>query len=388
MKRGLILAGLIFGFACGLRAQVVDTTVCDVVKKPESFDGKMVRIKATAFAGFDEFAIKDAADPNCGFPVNAIWLSYPQGTKGKAGPVAMLMIQPARNFTGKYAPPTRAAVTLDKSKDFKQFDSLLSQTHQKGADMCLGCTRYEVTATFIGRLDTVADPILKRDSGGKIIGFGGFGNMNAYPARLVLQSVADVTPKEIDFSKNDDASKGDTMPGQPSSGDPYAAIATEQKLSAALEAGPAKDSATKAVGAYGKENEHNGVTIGSGTANEAAAKDEAQGTKDSPDGVLFNCTFNFDRLQGDALTRALVHMGAHISELRNPDAGNESAPAYNLESNGWVITTIMAVSSGQKFLTLPGGYLVWNSTWLAADRNDKMEATLKDFLNNGAELSR
>jgi len=36
---------------------------------------------------------------------------------------------------------TRTPVTLDKSKDFKQFDSLLSQPHQKGLDMCLGCAR-------------------------------------------------------------------------------------------------------------------------------------------------------------------------------------------------------------------------------------------------------
>jgi hypothetical protein len=389
MKRVLVLAGLFVGLACGLRAQVMDTTVCDVIKKPESFDGKMVRIKGTVFAGFDEFAIKDVADPNCGFPVNAIWLSYPQGTKGKAGPVALLTIQPARNFAGKYTPPTRAAVTLDKSKDFKQFDSLLAQSHQKGADLCLGCARYEVTATLIGRLDTVADPSFKRDSAGKIIGFGGFGNMNAYPARLVLQSVADVTPKEIDYSKNDDATKGDAGMQPPSSGDPWVSIAFAQKLAAALGASPAKDQAVKAAGAYGKQNDHNsGVSIISGTANEAADRDEALGTKDSPDGVLFNCTLNSDRLQGEALARAIVHMGEHISEIREPDPQRGDPIAYVLESDAWVVTTVTAVASGQKYLTLPGGYLVWNSTWPEADRNDKMADALKDFLNNGAQLSR
>ena len=48
---------------------------------------------------------------------------------------------------------------------------------------------------------------MKRDKAGKIVGFGGFGNMNAYPARLVLQSVSDVTPKEIDYSKADAVTK-------------------------------------------------------------------------------------------------------------------------------------------------------------------------------------
>lgn len=387
MKRGLILAGLIFGLGCGLHAQAVDATVCDVVKKPASFDGKTVRIKGTVVAGFDEFVIKDAVDPNCGYQVNAIWLSYPQGTKGKAGPAAMLQIQPARNFSGQYTPPTRAAVTLDKSKDFKQFDSLLSQTHQKGADMCLGCTRYEVTATLVGRLDAVADATLKRDASGKIVGFGGFGNMNAYPARLVLQSVADVTPKEIDYSKNDEATKGDFPQSPNSGGDPYGAIGAAQKIAAALPESPAKDQAVKAAAAFGKEGEHNGVNIAFGNANEAA-KDEALGIKDSPDGVLFNCTFNSDHLQGNAMTRALVHMGEHISELRNPDPANMDAPPLVLESDAWVITTVTAVAGGQKFLTLPGGYLIWNITWPADDRNEKMAATLKDFLANEALLSR
>ena len=79
--------------------------MCDVVKKPAPFDGKMVRIKGTVIAGFDEFVIKDAADPNCGYPVDAIWLHYPQGTKGKAGPVAIVEVQPAQNFAGNTRRP-------------------------------------------------------------------------------------------------------------------------------------------------------------------------------------------------------------------------------------------------------------------------------------------
>lgn len=388
MKLRFVIACLFLGLGLGLRAQVVDTTVCDVVKKPESFDGKMVRIKGTVVAGFDEFVIKDAADPNCGFPVNAIWLAYPAGSKAKSGPVAFVDVQPARNFTGKYTPATRTAVTLDKSKDFKQFDSLLSQSHQKGADMCLGCARYEVTATLTGRLDTVADPTLKRDASGKIISFGGFGNMNAYPARMVLQSVADVTPKEIDYSKNDEATKGDAMQPPPNLSDLYAAIAFAQKAADALGASAAKDDAVKAAAVYGKQGEHTGVFTNIGTANEASGKDEVLGTKDSPDGILFNCTFNSDRLQGDAMVRAVLHIGEHVSELRAPKPGDEGAPAFILESNAWVITTVTAVSAGQKYLTLPGGYLVWDGNWPAADRNDKMEAALKDFMANEAQLSR
>ncbi|MGO8756853.1 MAG: hypothetical protein ACLQG3_01895 [Terracidiphilus sp.] len=389
MKRSLVLAGLILGFAGGLYAQVVDTTVCDVVKKPQAFDGKVVRIKGTVFAGFDEFAIKDSTDPNCGYPVNVIWLDYPAGTKGKAGPAALVTVQPARNFTGKYTPPSRTPVTLDKSKDFKTFDSLLAQKHEKGADMCLGCTRYEVTATLVGRLDAVADASLAYDASGKIVGFGGFGNMNAYPARLVLQSVSDVTPKEIDFSKNDEETKGAPLPPPGmSDSDVNAAITAAQKGADGLAAGPPKDAAVKAAAVYGKVGEHTGVFEYFSPGNEAAAKDEELGTKDSPDGILFNCTFNLDRLQGNSLTRAVMHLGEHVSELRHPTQPGMETPAVILESDAWVVTTIAAVTGGQKYFTLPGGYLVWDSNWPAADRNDKIDQVLKDFLANEALLSR
>ncbi len=144
----------------------------------------------------------------------------------------------------------------------------------------------------------------------------------------------------------------------------------------------------KAATAYGKSGEHNGVNYTSGSTNEASAKDEALGTKDSPDGVLFNCTFNTDHLQGDALTKAVIHIGMHIADLRKPAPGTEGAPAFILEYDGWMVTAISAVTSGQKYLTLPGAYQLWNISWPEAERGDKMKAALTDFLSNEATLSR
>jgi hypothetical protein len=386
MKRCLILAALILGLGVCLHAQATDTTVCDVVKNPASFDGKMVKITGTVVAGFDEFIIEDAKDPNCGFQVDGIWLSYPQGTKGKAGPMAMVTVQPARNFSGKFTPPTRAAVTLQKDKDFKQFDSLLSQTHQKGANECLGCPRYHVTATLVGRLDAVADASIQRDASGKITSFGGFGNMNAYPARLVLQSVTEVTPKEIDYSKIDDAVKGDFGPppgGPGGSSDPNTVIQNMQKMLGSMPANPSKDELEKAIGAYGKQGEHSGVEVLTGVSNEP--KDEL-GAKDSPDGASFNCMFNLDRLQAESLNMAVIHIGEHVADLRAIQNGTAATPIV-LENNAWVVTTVEAVTGGTKYLTLPGGYMLWNTTWPAGERNDDMEAALKSFLSNEAQLS-
>ncbi len=390
MKSFLALCGLFLAVGSSLHAQAaapMDVKVCDVVKSPAQFNGKIVRITGTVVAGFDQFVIKDAPDSNCGFQVNAIWLSYPQGSKAKSGPVAMVTVLPAHNFAGSYTAPVRTPVTLEKGKDFKQFDSLLAQNNDKVGGMCLGCARYEVTATLIGRLDSVANATLQRDASGKIVGFGGFGNMNAYPARLVLQSVSNVTSKEIDYSKAVGLTKGVPQPGLDTGNsvalDPYD---TAQKIASRVQAGQMHDQAQRAITAFPKPHEQNGVTIVYGLSNEVPS--EESGAKDSPDGILFNCVFNRERLLGDSMMVALLHMGQHVADLRSPKPGNETAPLFIQENDGWVITSLAVAYDSQRFLTLPGGEVFWNASWPAADRNMTMDSALKDFLTNYALLSR
>jgi hypothetical protein len=382
MKRVLFLGLLLCGFAVGANAQAVDTDVCAIVKNPASFDGKIVRIKGIATAGYDQFIIKDASV--CGFPVDGIWLEYPAGTKGKAGAVALVTVQPARNYAGPYKAPTRTPVVLDKSKDFKQFDSLLS-TPRKGMGMCLGCVKSTVSATFVGRLDAVASPVLKRDKDGKITDFGGFGNMNAYPARLVLQSVSDITPKDVDFSKQDDALKGQKpgFGGPPPGSGMFDAAAAAQKMAAGMVGVPAGDTVQKDVAVFGKSGEHNGVVIGYGPTNELPKEEVA--AKDAPDGVQYNLTMNLDRLQDNtAQILTIIHAGHHISDLKTPAPGGEAAPLFVGEYNAWTMTVLGAVMSGQKTLGLPGGTLVWNGDWPQGERNDNLDKGLRDFLANSA----
>jgi hypothetical protein len=382
MKRVLFPALLLLALGSSLRAQIVDTTVCAVLKNPSSFDGKMVRIKATAAAGFDQFILKDG---DCGAPVNGIWLDYPPGTRGKAGPAAVVEIDPAHNFPGKYAAPTRAAVTLEKDKNFKQFDSWLAERHDNALSSCLGCSRYEVTGTFVGRLDGVTDATLKRDANGKVIGFGGFGNMNAYAARLVLQSVSDVARKEVDYSSLEALTRKDQAQPPPAGSDDHDPIAAAQKAAAAMGANPAGEAAAKDTAVYGKPGEQNGVVIGFGAANEAAPAVAA--TADSPDGVLYNCTFNKERLHGNALGVALIHIGQHISDLRGVSA-DEFAPVYGLEYNAWVVTASAAVSTGDRYVALPGGTVFFAIGWPAAERESKMDDALTNFLTKEALLSK
>jgi hypothetical protein len=370
---------LVFLLVCSFSyAQITDIPVCDVLKNPESFNGKMVRIKGTVTAGFDEFVVTDSA---CGKAVNSIWLAYPAGTRAKAGPVAYLHVQLSRNNQASSNDTNRNAVTLDKNKDFKQFDSLLS-TPAKGRGNCLGCPRYIVTATLIGRLDGTDKTGLVRDGSGQAIGVSGFGNMNQYTARLVLQSVSDITPQEIDYSKA--AALKDDSGQSTGGGDPVAAA---HRAAKAFPAGSsAQQIVERAAAAFGKQGEHNGVEVGFGAANEVPNNDSNKGDKDSPDGVLFDSTFDIDRLKGDALGVAISHVGSEIADIR--DSQSKKQGLYELEQGAWVTTVLNSVAFGKKSLTVPGAYVLWNSAWPEGDRTKNMNDAIAGYLKDWCKLTK
>jgi hypothetical protein len=370
MKRIWALASC-FAFSCCLHAQAVDTTVCDILKDPQSFNGKIVRIKGTVRVGFDQFVV---TGPGCGQHVNAIWLDYPEYSDAKAGPAAILQVQPAHNFSGTVPAIERTSVKLEKNKDFKQFDLLLS-TPYKTKGICLGCMKYEVGATLVGRLDGTAAGI-DRDSAGKITAIRGFGNLNAYSARLVLESVKDVVPQEINYSKAGDAITVEP-PIESTSGDPV--VASHQAAKAFGEGNPVGAQIERAAAAFGKPGEDNGVEIGFGVVNEATRKREEKGDSKSPDEVLYSCTFNMDRLKGSPLRIALVYLGDLVANIRGPQSSATSS-VYGLEAKAWQIGAFSAVPNQIKTVTLPGGYVLWNSAWAPADRGKSLITALTGYL--------
>jgi hypothetical protein len=378
MKR-LFYIGIVCLVAVSIHGQAVDTSVCDILKAPQAFNGKTVRIKGTVSSGFDEFIIKAEG---CKYHIGGIWLAYPEGTKAKSGPVAFLQLQAASNFAGNVAAAERAPVSLDKNKDFKQFDSFLAAPY-KGNGMCLGCTKSEVSATLTGRVDAV-QPAFRRDTSGKIIDLAGFGNLNAYPVRLVLQSVSEVEAHEIDYSKVNSITKGEAN-SDSSGGDATAAVHTFAKVFGANS--PLGNQIERAAAAFGRQGDDNGVKVGFSGLNEASPRLEQKDAHASPDGVLYNCTFDSSRLKGNSLALALAHVGEHIANLRDTEAAALIAPTlYNLENRAWVTTALTAIGARQKSLTIPGGYIVWNATWPPADINKLSSDALGEFLKNEALL--
>lgn len=350
-----------------LQAQIMDSTVCDILANPPSFDGKVVRIKGVVIAGFEEFAIQG---PGCNQIVNSIWLAYPEGTKGKAGPAAFLRLQLAKNHPATVTTTNRAPVTLDKNKDFKDFDSLLS-TPAKTNGLCLGCVKNKVTATLVGRLDGAKDIGLIRDGGGKVIGIGGFGQLNRYSARLVLQSVSEISAQEIDYSKagiaapeNSTSASGSFMPGSPTA-----------------------DQVKRGADAFGAPGEDNGVSVGFNGGNEIPRDDSAKSNSNSPDGLLFHVTFDGDRLKGPAMEIAMSHVGTHIADIRSPSPGISNLSFYGAEFRAWQTTVLGAVSAKAKTLTAPGGYTIYSQSWSPSDLGKNANGGISGFLGNWANIT-
>ena len=350
-----------------ISAQTVDTTVCDILADPQSFDGKIVRIKGTVIAGFEEFVVKGSG---CNRLVNAIWLDYPEGTKGKAGPAAFLRLQLGKNSSGAVTNVSRAPITLDKSKDFKDFDNLLS-TPVKTNGVCLGCVKFTVAATLVGRLDGSKDTGLIRDSGGRAIGLGGFGNLNRYNARLVLQSVSELSSQEIDYAKG----------GVAASDDPASASRSFTPAAAT------PDQVKRGADAFGAPGEDTGVSVGFSAANEIPKDDTAKSSANSPDGLIFNVVFDGERLKGPALEIATSHVGTHIADIRSPQIGISNLVLYGAEFRALQTSILNAMSAKVKSLTLPGGYTIYSQSWPNTDLGKNAYNGISGFLANWANLT-
>ena len=141
---------------------ITDTSVCEIMKKPSVFNGKLVRLKGKLESRFEYYAI---ADSGCG----PIWVDTPEQKE----------LSPRPNFK------------ITKNENLKKTDALISISRA-------------ASVTVVGRLDgvdelkrntVVTDPkALKDGSRAAAVSFrsNGFGHLGQYKARLVLKSVEEV----------------------------------------------------------------------------------------------------------------------------------------------------------------------------------------------------
>jgi hypothetical protein len=150
-------------------AEPIDTTLCELVRNPAAFSGKMVRVRAQASTGF-EIAVLLA---ECDHKGAAVALYYPDLVRDS----------------------DRPDFSLVKDDNLKQFDRALSKF---GWGLQIGPPSKppegRVFATLVGRFDG-PDRLTVTDSTGKTVVRKGYGftPSTLYPTRLILKSVSDVT---------------------------------------------------------------------------------------------------------------------------------------------------------------------------------------------------
>lgn len=189
----------------------------------------------------------------------------------------------------------------------------------------------------------------------------------------MITSISGVAAHDIDYSKTNALPKTDTESG---GGDP---VAVAHEAAKAFGSNVAGEAIERAAAAFGKPGEDNGVDVGFGAANEVSKGEGEKGAGNSPDGLLYLATFNVDRLKGRALSEAIVHTGTLIADIRQ---GKSDQSLYELESTAWQVTILSAMASGEKSVTAPGGTILWDSKWSAAERSANFAQGVNEYLSN------
>jgi hypothetical protein len=155
--------------AVGLTAQQqsppVKTSICKLFASPTSFDGKIVRIKATLSGSWEGEYLTDT---KCG---KSISFTTPEGS-----PAVAAMTVPA-----DHPAPRPVNFALVKNADYEKFKRYAYATVENLQ------REYEVTAIFTGRIEHCEAFRRNPDGSGN-----GFGHMGASEFQFVMESVSDV----------------------------------------------------------------------------------------------------------------------------------------------------------------------------------------------------
>ena len=155
--------------------QPIRTTLCEILKAQDRFNGKMVQVRAKVYFGFEASLLRDEG--------HSIWLSTG---------LPMTMFSP-----GRHTKPSGPLIALKKDAEYQKMMDYLGRLYKdENGITCEGCPLYEVTVDAVGRfehVDKITTPPEERH-------FVGFGHMNGYESQLVLESVSNVIAIPIDAS--------------------------------------------------------------------------------------------------------------------------------------------------------------------------------------------
>jgi len=180
----------------------IRTTICELVKHPRRYNGRIVEVRATVQGGFETSAL---VDPACS---ERVWFDGPDERTN------MRDIDGAVEYAEMKSPkdadhpnrlkwlPLPDPVSLQKDASYQQFADYLGKEYRPKdpRTICMSCPMFTVTATLTGRYDHASEDFRSyRDRSKKVLGVGpsGFGHLNGWASQFVLQSVRDVSAKPV-----------------------------------------------------------------------------------------------------------------------------------------------------------------------------------------------
>ena len=346
---------------------VVVASSCDLLARPMEFNGQHVQVTGTVQAGLDDFLLR--ADGCTGVRRDAplaVWIDLPEGSRAKVGPA----IRTVFAVVGS-APAPSSTVHLVRNDAWKNFDDSLTATF-RSVGSCLGCVANTATATLTGWVEAV-DALPWQKDGQRFTRYSGFGNLNAYRVRLVLEQVTDVTPHPVNYgaAANALAMASPSLP-------PGDAERLLQSASETFANGTAAYGQLRRAGvAFGSKADRNGILMRPLPPNERRAGEQTTGASSSTDGLIAYVDYDPNRLTPDGLVRALAIEGSALADVREA----RSRPALvELDGHGVQTLLLLAAATGMRSLTLPGGAVLWQSVWPETERKDHVTTALALYL--------
>ena len=186
-------------------AEPIRTTLCDLVKHPTRYAGKLVRVRATIASAFEMSSLAtDPPDDACWYRV---WLAGPGDDHSITATPEAIEYADVRSTKElhqqnqlRWHPIPKLELLKDDS--YGEFERCLSEVYRPTDPriLCMACNLYSVTATITGRFD-YSKGLLRavRDRAKNVLDVGsfGFGHLSKWDSQLTLVSVSEVAAKQI-----------------------------------------------------------------------------------------------------------------------------------------------------------------------------------------------
>lgn len=196
-----LFVGGILGTSAGTAYDApIQTSVCEIVRDPARFNGKIIQLRAIVDTGLEWSVLRDESCPN-----DTIHLAFGDDKHPSLrdrAEFAYIGSPEDVNYPASlqwHPNPPKPRLKLRQDSEFRTLAKHLRKREDLKKSGCLHCPVYKVVATVTGGFEA-SDGRLKalRDRDGRIrVARNGFGHLNGWDAQILLESVADVSATRI-----------------------------------------------------------------------------------------------------------------------------------------------------------------------------------------------